>query len=209
MRGLFIVLEGCDRAGKTTQTQLLQKFFHARDRKCELAKFPDRTTSLGITINSYLQGSQALSDQAIHLLFSANRWELIDSLESKVKNGVNLIVDRYAYSGAAFTSAKGLDIDWCKSCDKGLLKPDLVLFLDTSNKTMSKREDFGAEVYENLEFQSKVREQFHLLKDDSWKIINASGTIEEVQAEIQTHVLTLLNQDSYAPIQRNLWCGNE
>lgn len=40
------------------------------------------------------------------------------------------ICDRYAYSGVAFTSSKGLDLDWCKACDRGLPAPDCVIYLD-------------------------------------------------------------------------------
>ena len=40
------------------------------------------------------------------------------------------ICDRYAYSGVAFSSAKGLDLDWCKACDSGLPAPDCVIYLD-------------------------------------------------------------------------------
>lgn len=40
------------------------------------------------------------------------------------------VCDRYAYSGVAFSSAKGLDLDWCKACDKGLPAPDCVIYLD-------------------------------------------------------------------------------
>ena len=40
------------------------------------------------------------------------------------------VCDRYAYSGVAFTSAKGLDLDWCKTCDRGLPAPDCIIYLD-------------------------------------------------------------------------------
>lgn len=38
-------------------------------------------------------------------------------MEEKLKSGITLIVDRYSYSGVAFSSAKGLDIEWCKVKD--------------------------------------------------------------------------------------------
>jgi dTMP kinase len=41
----------------------------------ELWRFPDRTTSLGQMIDAYLKSSIDLNDQAVHLMFSANRWE--------------------------------------------------------------------------------------------------------------------------------------
>jgi dTMP kinase len=46
-----------------------------------------------------------------------------------LKQGTSIILDRYAYSGVAFTSAKGLNFEWCKNSDKGLPKPDIVFFL--------------------------------------------------------------------------------
>lgn len=40
-----------------------------------------------------------------------------------------MILDRYAYSGAAFSAAKGFDLEWCKNCDRGLPKPDIVFYM--------------------------------------------------------------------------------
>lgn len=45
--------------------------------------------------------------------------------------------DRYAYSGVAFSAAKGLDVDWCKKTDSGLPKPDLVIFLKAPINSLS------------------------------------------------------------------------
>lgn len=87
-RGAFILFEGVDRSGKSTQAALLVEYF--KD-KSALVRFPDRTTSIGHLINSYLQSSANLSDQTIHLLFSANRWEASDSLTSKLLSGQSLV----------------------------------------------------------------------------------------------------------------------
>ena len=51
----------------------------------------------------------------------------INYRSEKLEAGVNVIIDRYAYSGVAFTASKGLDIEWCKNPDRGLPKPDIVL----------------------------------------------------------------------------------
>ena len=40
------------------------------------------------------------------------------------------VCDRYCYSGVAFSAAKGMDMDWCKACDRGLIAPDCVIYLD-------------------------------------------------------------------------------
>ncbi|CAM0137592.1 unnamed protein product [Umbelopsis sp. WA50703] len=84
-------------------------------------------------------------------------------------SGTTLVVDRYAYSGVAFTAAKGLDISWCKNPDIGLLTPDLVLFLDLPIESAEKRGGFGEERYEKRDMQIKVRELFLQMQDPLWK----------------------------------------
>lgn len=51
-----------------------------------------------------------LSDEAIHLLFSANRWERANNIMKLLEAGTTLIVDRYCYSGVAFSASKGFYI---------------------------------------------------------------------------------------------------
>ena len=74
-RGAFIVFEGADRAGKSTQCQMLVEHLAASGVRAELWRFPDRTTAIGKMINSYLTSQSEIDDAAVHLLFSANRWE--------------------------------------------------------------------------------------------------------------------------------------
>ncbi|KAK7073772.1 hypothetical protein SK128_006789 [Halocaridina rubra] len=72
-RGSMIVLEGCDRTGKTTQAHKLVESLSGSGRPATFMRFPDRTTHIGGIINSYLGNGSELEDHAIHLLFSANR----------------------------------------------------------------------------------------------------------------------------------------
>lgn len=74
-RGTFIVLEGLDRAGKTTQVKLLEQRFVEAGRPVKMMRFPDRSTIIGQMIDGYLKSSVEMEDHVIHLLFSANRWE--------------------------------------------------------------------------------------------------------------------------------------
>lgn len=128
-RGAFFLFEGLDRSGKSTQSKSLSEFL-ANEGNCDLIRYPDRTTVIGGLINSYLQSSEELNDQAIHLLFSANRWESSNTVEKKLLEGTHLVCDRYAYSGVAYSGAKGLDLNWCKAGDKGLPAPDCIFYLD-------------------------------------------------------------------------------
>ena len=188
-RGAFILFEGLDRCGKTTQSALLADFIKSQ-RPVELIRFPDRTSSIGQLINGYLSSATNLNDQTIHLLFSANRWEASKELEEKLQSGCTLVCDRYAYSGVAFSAAKGMDVSWCKSCDNGLPAPDVIIYLDMPVEDAAKRGQFGEERYEKVEFQIKVREEFLKLRAAdagkiNWHTLDASRSIEEIQAQIQ------------------------
>lgn len=101
-RGLFIVVEGLDKAGKSTQCERLAENILKTGKPVQSMRFPglfissliittckvrvrtriqsnakniDRTTPIGKMIDNYLKGSTEVDDHAIHLLFSANRWE--------------------------------------------------------------------------------------------------------------------------------------
>lgn len=191
VRGILISFEGCDRSGKSTQVRKLSQYFSETLKlPHKVVRFPNRSTEIGKLIDDYLKGKVEWNDRTIHLLFSANRWETIEEIKKDLMNGIHVITDRYAYSGVAYSSAKGLDLDWCKKSDQGLLKPDLVFYLDSSIGDFGTRSNFGEERYERIDFQVKVSEQFQLLRDSSWKIIDASNDIQQVHEEI-VRVLSL------------------
>lgn len=208
-RGSLIVLEGVDRSGKSTQCKKLVDYLNSTGRPASLMRFPDRTTTIGTMINSYLSNSTEIDDGCIHLLFSANRWEKKKEMEQRLSEGTTLIVDRYAFSGVAFTAAKGvqgMDRAWCMGCDVGLLAPDAVLFLSLSAEEQERRGDFGEERYEKREFQAKVREAFDGLKEEykgRWETVDAGGTMDEVFEDLKGRVDAIV-QGHKGPLGR-LW----
>ena len=71
------------------------------------------------------------------------------------------------------SSLQGLDTSWCTSMDRGLLLPDLVLFLDIPVSVAEGRGGFGEERYETSDFQTKVRNKFLEIQNTSerpWKV---------------------------------------
>lgn len=207
-RGALIVLEGVDRSGKTTQCKKLLQALESDGRPAEIMRFPERSTTIGQLISAYLQKKSDLEDHTIHLLFSANRWELVPLMKKKLEQGTTLIVDRYAFSGAAFTSAKpGFSLDWCKMSDVGLPKPDLVMFLQLSPSDAALRGQFGEERYENSVFQRAVQKSYEeLMKDPSvnWQVIDASRSVEDVHKDITTHSLNAIDVSQSLPLGE-LW----
>ncbi|XP_061153724.1 thymidylate kinase isoform X1 [Syngnathus typhle] len=211
-RGALIVLEGVDKAGKTTQCKKLVEALQQRGHPAELMRFPDRSTTIGKLISAYLEKKSDLEDHTVHLLFSANRWEMVPVMKQKLEQGTTLVVDRYAFSGAAFTSAKpGFTLDWCTRADVGLPKPDMVLFLRLSPVEAALRGRYGEERYEDAAFQSAVLDRFNQLMDDpsvNWKcpvqVVDASGSVNEVHNDIAQKSLDTIRIAQTQPLGE-LW----
>lgn len=218
-RGQLILIEGLDRSGKSTQASLLvSKLGHASSSSSsssppcssKLLKFPDRTTPIGKLINEYLTNKEfQLDDQAAHLLFLANRWELNQEIHNLLNQGCFVVLDRYIYSGIAYTLAKNnLDdsdanksisrgkkssnlasVDWLLGPDKGLPKPDLTMFLTLDLEEISKRKGWGNERYELQQFQAKVKRCFLQIlnsnQDKSIEILDVGEkSIQEVTNQL-------------------------
>lgn len=164
-----------------------------------LTQPPDRTTPIGQQINAYLTSQSALPDQAIHLLFSANRWEAQPAIAALLASGTSVLADRYYHSGIVYSAAKGnpeLGLRWARAPEAGLPRPDLVVFLDLDEREAARRGGFGDEKYEVPEMQRRVRDLFHGLgagrvgdvrlaqEAEDLRIVDASPSVEEVAEEI-------------------------
>ncbi|KAJ3875912.1 P-loop containing nucleoside triphosphate hydrolase protein [Lentinula edodes] len=179
-RGAFIVVEGLDRSGKTTQAEIMRRRIQAGGREVVCIKFPDRSTPIGKMIDSYLHSQSDLDDHVVHLLFSANRWEFASTILSYLEQGKLVLCDRYAFSGIAFSVAKSsetpistashsessleklspITLPWARAPDSALPSPDLTMFLDISPEVALTRGGYGEERYEKADMQRRVRNVF-------------------------------------------------
>lgn len=189
-RGALIVFEGCDRAGKTTQCRRLVRTLKHKNLNVKFMNFPDRKTESGKIIDGYLKNKEDLTDEGIHLLFSVNRWESKREMERELLSGTTIICDRYSYSGVAFSAAKGLDFEWCKTPEKGLLKPDLVVYLTLTSEAMARRGGFGDERYETSEMQKNVRLMYErMVETPLWKVVDADKTEDQLADELESIII--------------------
>lgn len=173
---MFVVIEGLDGTGKTTLAAALVD--HLASERPLAIRFPDRSTPTGKIIDAHLRGKGVkISDQEIHRLMSANRWERAADIQAAIRDDIPVICDRYSYSGAAYSMAKGLKLAWCRMADQGLPEPDLVLFLDMDDPRM-----LGTEIYEKVEFQERVRAAYKRIRDDRWVTLDGSQSRDAVLA---------------------------
>jgi dTMP kinase len=153
-------------------------------------------------INSYLKGTSDQEDHVIHLLFSANRWELASSIRADISAGTTVIIDRYFYSGCVYSAAKDnptLSLAWSRHPEVGLPRPDGVVFLEISPEEAAKRGGFGEERYENERLLGRVRELFGEMRclpgeKEDFRVIDANGTKEQVAKEIWEQVMDVFSQ---------------
>ena len=200
-RGALIVFEGVDRCGKSTQTKILAEALPS----ARLMRFPDRTTATGKIVDSYLRNGVELDDKAVHLLFSANRWEAARGMRESLMAGTSLVVDRYSYSGVCFTGAKeGQDIEWCKQPERGLPEPDVIIYLELPIEKAMERGAFGEERYEKEDMQRKVKENFESLMTPQWKVLDASQSIEALSRQIREIADATIESCANTPIG-DLW----
>ncbi|GMS84402.1 hypothetical protein PENTCL1PPCAC_6577, partial [Pristionchus entomophagus] len=193
-RGAFIVLEGLDRSGKTTQAKKLAEWLKYRGERVELMRFPDRDEPFGKVIDAYLKKEIELtSKQALHLAFSADRWEKAKKIESLVDSGTYIVCDRYCYSGVAYSIASDLDEKWVKCADIGLPRPDIILRFDVEAQVAAQRGGFGDERLECSELQKRVSIEMKKLaeRDERWKIVNANESMESVHAQVVSLVSSM------------------
>lgn len=118
------------------------------------------------------------------------------------------MVDRYAFSGVAFSSSKeNFSLHWCKQPDVGLPKPDLVCFLNITPEAASQRGDYGNERYETSAFQKKVKNRYTELMEDksiNWKVIDAAQSVEDVHEDIKQLSEAVIKEARDQPIGK-LW----
>ncbi|KAL2727985.1 putative gustatory receptor 28a [Vespula maculifrons] len=203
-RGAFLALEGCDKVGKTTQVKLLVEALNNLGIVAEAKSFPNRTTKIGELLNKFLLKEIELPSEAAHLLFSANRWECRQDIIKALQAGTTLIIDRYAASGAAYTSAAtGRSLTWCQEVDRGLPSPDLIVFLKVPEQ-MQNSHMWDGERYDNMTFQQKVSSNYDKLNDGTWKVINGQQDLNVIHQELLRSTLDIIEQVKNRPINRNI-----
>ncbi|CAL1676792.1 unnamed protein product [Lasius platythorax] len=201
-RGALIVLEGCDRAGKSTQAKMLMNALDDLRIPAKSGAFPNRKTPVGAILNSFLSKEINVPPEAAHLLFSANRWECKEDIEKTLLSGVTIIMDRYAASGAVYTAANtGRSLNWCQQPDIGLPKPDCVVLLKVSKRQQEQRSDWGKERFEHDEFQQRVDTNYEKLRDDTWIAVNADQDKSAVHGEILQKALSIIQEVQYRNIE--------
>jgi len=180
-RGSLIAIEGCDKSGKSYLCYNLQQYFNNQD-KIVFASFPHRSSIIGRVITRLLTHQNKKSSQTLHLLFAANRWEKKEFMEDLLNKGFTLIIDRYVHSGLVYSLADDMNKEWTFNLTKGLIKPDLVLYIDRVVKNIGSTPN--PELFETEEFQFKAHELYNEIQDPNWHKIDANKSLSKLMEEV-------------------------
>ena len=200
---LFIVFEGLDGSGKSTQQQLLNDKLQS-DKIPSISFREPGSTVIGEKIVKILQSDQKLSPLSELLLFYVSRSAIIEEkIKPALANYDVVICDRYFYSSVAYQGyGRGMNIGFINQINDEVVKniiPDLIFYMDISWEEKKKRK--GININDRFEkedrvFHNKVRSGYKSMakKDsDKWKIIDAEENIENISSFIYETVKYNLN----------------
>ncbi|MFI3319849.1 MAG: dTMP kinase [Rikenellaceae bacterium] len=201
---MFIVLEGLDGAGKSTQIAKLRNYFEQKGLECEYLHFPRFDSPIyGDLIARFLRGELGTLEQVnpymVALLYAGDRANASEMIRGWLKEGKVVIFDRYVYSNIGYQCAKVDDVqerdtlrDWILDLEynfNNIPRPDISIFLNvpfafTEAKLTQQREgddrDYlngASDIHEaSLTLQQRVRQVYldAAKSDESLKIVDCS-----------------------------------
>ena len=194
----FVVFEGCDGSGTTTQLSILEDFFHRNKSRLSLPPlyrtFEPTNGSIGKIIRSVLQKKLTLLLETTAMLFAADRNEHLygsNGLTERCNRGELAVSDRYVPSSLVYQGLLcGEELP--ARLNRDFPGPELLIFFDINPETAQQRMSGRdvKEIYEYLDFQIRVRERYKSLLPQfasqgvKVEIIDASPPIEDVAAEV-------------------------
>ncbi len=193
---MLIVIEGSDKAGKSTQTQMLSDRLKKEGISVATMAFPQYSTKIGEEIRAFLHGEKDYPVEVRHMLLSANRWEKKSEIEEMLKQNNAVILNRYYQSNLVYGVASGLKLEWLQALDTGLPKEDIVIVLDVTPEVSVKRMQSKGDVFEmNDDMMSNVSRLYRELAGKyGWIMVNGDRNKEDVHKEISQIIENWIKQ---------------
>jgi dTMP kinase len=208
MSGLFITIEGIECVGKSTNAKFISALLNKKNIKTHVTREPGGT-ALGEKIRKILLFEQNDSISPLGellLLFAAREKHINEVIKPNLEQGKWVISDRFTDASVAYQGfGRGLGFDQVnqlKQIVQNEFEPDLTFLLDApidvikSRRKLNPNDRFESE---DRQFFERVRQGYLQLASvfgDRVKIIDATQSIEQVQAEIQSYLLDFIETTS-------------
>jgi len=192
----FAVFEGLDGSGTSTQLALLEQKLAGRtfNGSGVTVTFEPTGGAIGKLIRSVLKKDLALRPDTLARLFAADRGEHLyasGGIIERCERGELVICDRYTLSSLVYQGIEcGMELP--RSLNESFPAPELLLFFDIDPRIAQQRMAGrpSLEIFEHIEFQEKVRKQYHAMFDEYRKagvrleLIDASQSVEKVAEDV-------------------------
>lgn len=192
-KGFFLVIEGIDGSGKTTQSIRLCEGLRSEGYKVLYTAEPSEDP-IGLFIKEKALANGKFPPEVEVLLFAADRFEHQRNVIIPALNDGSIVVcDRYFYASLAYQGAQGVDLDWIREVNSFVLKPDLAVYLDVPPEEALSRKKGRRDSLEYLELEEKVRSIYiELARRGELLLLDGRGTIEEVGESLYREVKAYL-----------------
>lgn len=166
-KGKFIVFEGTDGSGKSTQMKMLSKYLAGKGVPCFSTREPT-DSPFGALLRSCLTGRVETDEHTIAAMFAADRLDHINNgingIKNKLLGGETVLCDRYYFSSFAYNGGF-VPLEWVVELNRPAmeaLRPDLLIYLDLPPEDGMKRVARRGETdrYETLEKQKKIHDNY-------------------------------------------------
>ena len=195
--GKFIVVEGLDGSGKSSQIDLLVDYLKSHGKDVILTREPTTESEAGRKIKQALRKEIIVEPLELQKLYVRDRKE---HLENKVipalKDGKFVVSSRYAFSTFAYGNSDGLNVYLLVEMNKDFLLPDLTIIINVDPESCVKRiEGRGEpkELFEQIEKLTKVNEIYKKIPEmfENVVMINGMQSIEEVFSDVKKEIIKL------------------
>lgn len=205
MSAKFIVIEGLDGSGKTTQLRLLARHLREMGRKVAETAEPTASATGGL-VRDALSGLTPRSGSEIAALFMTDRvahnTNPVNGIAKLLSEGHDVLCDRYYYSSLAYQGMV-TSPEWVYRINldcPDIRVPDLCVFLDLDDEACMRRVEQGRsyrEIYEDARTLIAVRERYYeifrrLEGRDTVRVVNADRSPEEVASDVLAAVKEIL-----------------
>ncbi|MCX2522735.1 dTMP kinase [Larsenimonas rhizosphaerae] len=213
MKGFFVVFEGIDGSGTSTQSKLLYDYLTSKGIRCHLTAEPS-AGPIGTLIRHGMSGRTAFSkgknpfleqsdlfDEQMAYLFAADRhdhlYNSLDGVVGLVEDGVVVISSRYFFSSFAYHCSSKEEYEFVKELNSRFPNPDLVVYMDNEVNVSVERMSSRAVVdeYENKEKLEKVRNNYLNIFDNydgELLKVDANSPVSDIHCDIVNKVLGAL-----------------
>lgn len=203
-KGIFIVLEGPDRSGKSTQAGLLRTWLEELGRKVVVTREPGGTRLSEQIRKILLDPASEIEPMTELFLYETSRIKhTLEKILPALKAGKVIICDRYTLSTTAYQGyGRGLDLKTVETLNRIAtlnLKPDLTIVFDIPDRIFSQREHLraGRDRMERASdlFRRRVNRAYKLLaRRPGMTRVDAGRSIEAIQEDIRARVAKLLKK---------------